>query len=1056
MGAPSPGARLGPYRLVDQLGHGGMGCVFRARHEEAGVEHAVKLILVMGEGTQADRVVARFRREAEVLAKLASAHPAIVKIHSFGVDARDRPWFSMDLVEGRGLDDVLGGPGGGPLRPRDAARLVAEIARAVHAAHERGIVHRDIKPANVVVDRDGRPRLLDFGLASDEAAASLTRTGQILGTPVYMAPEQIAPSAEEPVGPATDVYGLGATLYEALTGVTPVGDGHSPAHAIIRAVLVTRPTAPSRRQPGVPAELDAICARALAKRPADRFTSALELASALEAFLASEGTPDAKIVSRRPTLVAAGLAVVLAAAVIASASWQLRPKAAETASVAPILDRIEDELRGRGARLPRPLREQLEAISGRRDLTPGDADRVRFISAIQVLAHPSTRGPAAEQAGTDLLETVRSRGRLDLARFDLARDVLSAAGRHRLLFELAFEHDPPARVVGDPAAVLARLAVSDPALPVPRDEACFDALYGADGLDDDARAALLRRRAGGLAAAGDASGAVAAALQVGRRHGTLVDPSSWPVGAVARLQHELIAALAAGRLEEAELLLAVLVRAPAPPPPPPDATVVDLHVALRGSQVGWKTGDSRSIDAVLLTAGLLEMHGLSPLGEGHIVDAWGVDDQSPLWSRLEACLEQPAARRDPVILLVGERFLRMFDDRAPSEGRKRLIVSAMEAGVRAFWFRALVAQALSRSSVGYEVALQALEPIIREEQARPAAERWPALTEAYVDMLVDLADLPADAENLVDALHLFTGLPEGQPAARALVDRIVAAGGDPPWIFDREVSLADELADLVRKLNLLGDPACCDIVRVTGAGDIVAVMERWIELARANGDETAEVINCARELADLHWAHGRRLASYRATVFEIELKIRRARAHDDPEALRDTLWHASERLSRYVFRLESIGEHSLAALVADRAITLAWEVRAASLRPDPLDTLALARLHLQREACHRRASLEAAADGDRAAAWAIVDALEHLDPTVEVALAAAREGRLDPAAAAIDEALAAIGRTPPGTALRRATLLHVTRAFIRGLAEAFERGEDDLSDARFFGWRRRR
>jgi hypothetical protein len=222
--------------------------------------------------------LARFRREAEAVARLQ--HPNIVQIHEVG-EYGGLPFFTLELVEGGTLERKLAGT---PLPAREAAGLVETLARAVQAAHEKGVVHRDLKPANVLLTADGQPKVAYFGLSKrlDQAAAQ-TGTGTILGTPSYMAPEQAAGKLGQ-VGPAADVYALGAILYECLTGRPPFR-AETPWDTV-QQVVSAEPVPPRALQPKVPRDLETVCLKCLGKEPSKRYASAAALAEDLHAFLA--------------------------------------------------------------------------------------------------------------------------------------------------------------------------------------------------------------------------------------------------------------------------------------------------------------------------------------------------------------------------------------------------------------------------------------------------------------------------------------------------------------------------------------------------------------------------------------------------------------------------------------------------------------------------------------------------------------------------------------------------------------------------------------------------
>jgi tRNA A-37 threonylcarbamoyl transferase component Bud32/mono/diheme cytochrome c family protein len=265
------------YEVLRVVDRGGMGVVYEARQAALGRRVAVKMI---SSGRLAAKVVSRFRLEAEAAARLQ--HANFVQIFEVGqVDGQ--PFFSMEYVAGGSLAVQLARQ---PPSPREAAELTATLARAVQAAHEHGIVHRDLKPANVMLTVDGVPKIADFGLAKRlDHDTDHTHTGEILGTPSYMAPEQ-AEGHKDRIGPATDVYALGAILYECLTGKPPF-QGGTPL-ASLRQVVGQEPVAPSQLVPSVPRDLEAICLKCLEKAPGHRYPSAQALAEDLERFLSGE------------------------------------------------------------------------------------------------------------------------------------------------------------------------------------------------------------------------------------------------------------------------------------------------------------------------------------------------------------------------------------------------------------------------------------------------------------------------------------------------------------------------------------------------------------------------------------------------------------------------------------------------------------------------------------------------------------------------------------------------------------------------------------------------
>jgi hypothetical protein len=268
---------FGDYKLLGELGRGGMGLVFRAR--QISLDRIVALKTPV-EGAFADAAArARFRVEAEAAAHLQ--HPNIVAIHEVG-EVDGQPFFTMDLVDGPDLATLCDGR---PLPPRQAAEYLRAIAAAVTVAHEAGVLHRDLKPSNVLLGSDGRLRVTDFGLARRADAlpnAEATHPGQMMGSPSYTPPEQASARPQIP-GPAGDVYGLGAVLYHLVTGRAPfVG---ATAMETLRLVLDTAPVAPSLLNPALPRDLETICLKCLAKEPAQRYAAAAELVEDLDRFL---------------------------------------------------------------------------------------------------------------------------------------------------------------------------------------------------------------------------------------------------------------------------------------------------------------------------------------------------------------------------------------------------------------------------------------------------------------------------------------------------------------------------------------------------------------------------------------------------------------------------------------------------------------------------------------------------------------------------------------------------------------------------------------------------
>jgi WD40 repeat protein len=392
------GARFGDYELLTEIARGGMGAVYRARQLSLNRIVALKVVLAGRLASAAE--VARFKAEAEAVANLD--HPHIVPIYEVG-EHEGHHFFSMKLIEGGSLAQTVGSglwAVGSKDRQTESARLMATAARAVHHAHQRGILHRDIKPGNILLDLQGQPHVTDFGLARRvEGGSGLSQSGAIIGTPSYMAPEQAA--ASKNLSTAADVYGLGAVFYELLTGQPPFA-AETPLETLM-LVVQKEPAAPRTLTPSLDRDLETICLKCLDKSPARRYGSAEALADDLERWLHGEpirarrsGALERawKWARRRPAVAALAALLLLAVGVgVGGVVWQWQEALAARREA---VVKAEDEAKARIAA----------------DVAAGVADKARIAAENSEKAADRAKGEAQNAAARETqarIDAVRDR-----------------------------------------------------------------------------------------------------------------------------------------------------------------------------------------------------------------------------------------------------------------------------------------------------------------------------------------------------------------------------------------------------------------------------------------------------------------------------------------------------------------------------------------------------------------------------------------------------------------------------------------------------------------------
>ncbi len=816
------GRRLGPYLLGRVIGSGGMGAVFEARHASTGTVHAVKVLHAVPK--EAQRALARFRREAEVLAQIAP-HENIVRVHAAGVQ-QGVPWCAMDLVDGEPLSRRLSGRA---LPPNAAARLVADLARALGHVHAHGIVHRDLKLENVLIDASGRPRLIDFGIAYDVFAETLTRTGECVGTPAFMAPEQVSrgsgdEAGEDGITPRTDVYGLGGILYACLAGRPPFL-AESPV-ALVMRILAGSPDSPRRHAPTVPEPLAAVCLRALARLPADRYESAIALAEDLERWLAGEpvlASRDAaswsRIVPRwarlrgRSSRVAAAIVVAAVTAALAALLW----RGGSQLFVEPADRRIDRVVRSlvRQGRLDGEASAEVARLAeaGRAgSLAPEVARRARALSAIADILEGSEVGAGALDA---LAVDLRTGGQVDAELHGAAVAAFAERGHWRAV-DAALHRAEPVVSASDPvlaARLAAAIAAGQPgAPPPPTAEHALRALVVAPGLSDSQRGTLLvgaglRRLADSPDDAAAREDALALFVEALADHGVTVARERVPVGFGRFAIERFLDLREAGEAVPARAVSDLVARMDLGDQELPSA---DLCARIqRATAVTWTTHSPSVREAEMLVEvrPLAEILGAASVHAERVVVVFPTFPAEKLLAMGFDEARRPADRRCAARLLTWAALLAYSSVDATDV--RRLIDAAAETGLDSRWFHAH----LGRLYSGVDeraLALDHLERALALDRLLPPERRWATIPEGLAELILkcSLGDIQ-EAYDPLRAGALALEAAQVQRDVDVWKDAMGEAGGYPPWVHVRDRNIADLLADVSRRVAMRGKKRCC-------------------------------------------------------------------------------------------------------------------------------------------------------------------------------------------------------------------------------------------------------
>ena len=874
-----PGSRIGDYQIISTLGSGGMGVVFLVRHVSTGATHALKLILARRFTDRPDQLLQRFQREVEVLARI-EPHPGVVRVHSYGILDKS-PWCVMEHVTGESLAQVLDR---GPTPTKLAATLVAKLCVALHHIHGHGVVHRDIKPPNVLIDDQGEPRLVDFGIAFDLYAESLTRTGETVGTPAFMAPEQIHRSSSSGeqmvVGPAADIYGAGAVLYSCLTGRPPF-HAHSMLE-LVAHVTTTPPTSPREIRPEIPADLEAICLTALRKDPDARYASAMDMAMDLERWLRNEPVqarlagPIRRLWQRlaprtRKARAAAGvLATALMVLMLALLNLNRDTQASLDRSLSKLLAAWEKQ-----QPLTNQHRKNLEGIfkalqeqAAASEAAAEDDDYKRRLASASLLklVDRAARDPGETNIGAELADLVRPDGKIKRALVRQSTKLLAQLDRPGLLDTLLHRHDPVIPAPPDVATAVARFLVTDSqVLAVPTGKRAFNALYEAKELTSSERGRLLLRRGNGHIEKGDYAAALADFVTALQEHQESGNPQSWPKELKELAQRKIIEE-SVSNVQAAWDICDLLALSKGDRGSFPKSEIEKVQKLAAANMIAAQqvsdVDKAAPLRRALLYGSFLERWGMSPrpLDEipaliKHLKAEWLViegNDQA----RKERRLRNPAT-----LLLLGRLLVALPSDELQEEARhshqkaaRRWLEAARACGIDEPWFHLQAARLLLASEHAAE-AIEAARQALKQDESRPAEQRWPAIPETLSLALEARSQQTKDSNQLLEALrHTREAMSVqrevlGEPPYPPPKTQIVHWLGAGSWPQARRQELARLTQQLTERVLDDKEVACCEEGSWAGVPNLVTAA---LQLEPSNDLYDRLLSLQARHLHDKH------------------------------------------------------------------------------------------------------------------------------------------------------------------------------------------------------------